>query len=192
MQLRFFCSTASQSSIRPSTVLNHRGKLYITGMMDADYRNVEGGRPSQPGGFIRPSVSVRKGKRSTRGGVSCFWRREWDCSAHPEPHPSALRAAGPAFGCPDSFQTNPSNRVGSSTNPRPSETKNAPQGGAFRFWRREWDSNPRWYRYHAGFQDRCLKPLGHLSESVLSPASCGIGDAGFASGVLPPQAGPVP
>ena len=30
-------------------------------------------------------------------------------------------------------------------------------------WRREWDSNPRWYRYHAGFQDRCLKPLGHLS-----------------------------
>ena len=33
----------------------------------------------------------------------------------------------------------------------------------FHFWRREWDSNPRWYRYHAGFQDRCLKPLGHLS-----------------------------
>ena len=33
------------------------------------------------------------------------------------------------------------------------------QGG----WRRGWDSNPRWYRYHAGFQDRCLKPLGHLS-----------------------------
>ena len=30
-------------------------------------------------------------------------------------------------------------------------------------WRREWDSNPRWYCYHAGFQDRCLKPLGHLS-----------------------------
>jgi two-component system invasion response regulator UvrY len=33
-------------------------------------------------------------------------------------------------------------------------------------WRREWDSNPRWYRYHGGFQDRCLKPLGHLSMSA--------------------------
>ena len=30
-------------------------------------------------------------------------------------------------------------------------------------WRRGWDSNPRRYRYLAGFQDRCLKPLGHLS-----------------------------
>ena len=30
-------------------------------------------------------------------------------------------------------------------------------------WRRGWDSNPRWHRCHAGFQDRCLKPLGHLS-----------------------------
>ena len=35
-------------------------------------------------------------------------------------------------------------------------------------WRREWDSNPRWYRYHAGFQDRCLKPLGHLSDFMPS------------------------
>jgi hypothetical protein len=33
-----------------------------------------------------------------------------------------------------------------------------------REWRREWDSNPRWTRAHAGFQDRCLKPLGHPSE----------------------------
>ena len=30
-------------------------------------------------------------------------------------------------------------------------------------WRREWDSNPRWCHHHGGFQDRCLKPLGHLS-----------------------------
>ncbi len=37
-----------------------------------------------------------------------------------------------------------------------------------RIWRRGWDSNPRWYRYHAGFQDRCLKPLGHLSGSGLT------------------------
>ena len=32
-------------------------------------------------------------------------------------------------------------------------------------WRRGWDSNPRYARAHAGFQDRCLKPLGHLSRS---------------------------
>ena len=29
-------------------------------------------------------------------------------------------------------------------------------------WRREWDSNPRLLRV-TGFQDRLLKPLGHLS-----------------------------
>jgi hypothetical protein len=57
-----------------------------------------------------------------------------------------LTPTGPACGCPNSFQTNLSNRTS--------------------YWRREWDSNPRWYRYHGGFQDRCLKPLGHLSEFV--------------------------
>src|SRR3954470_7790000 len=31
-------------------------------------------------------------------------------------------------------------------------------------WRRGWDSNPRWACTHGGFQDRCLKPLGHLSD----------------------------
>ncbi len=30
-------------------------------------------------------------------------------------------------------------------------------------WRTGWDSNPRWARTHGGFQDRCLKPLGHPS-----------------------------
>ena len=34
-------------------------------------------------------------------------------------------------------------------------------------WRREWDSNPRWTCAHAGFQDRCLKPLGHPSGARL-------------------------
>ena len=29
-----------------------------------------------------------------------------------------------------------------------------------------WDSNPRWTCAHAGFQDRCLKPLGHPSNFV--------------------------
>ncbi len=32
-----------------------------------------------------------------------------------------------------------------------------------RKWRREWDSNPRLLRV-TGFQDRLLKPLGHLSN----------------------------
>ena len=30
-------------------------------------------------------------------------------------------------------------------------------------WRKGWDSNPRWAFTHGGFQDRCLKPLGHPS-----------------------------
>ena len=30
-------------------------------------------------------------------------------------------------------------------------------------WRTGWDSNPRWASTHGGFQDRCLKPLGHPS-----------------------------
>jgi len=34
-------------------------------------------------------------------GNSSVWRREGDCWVHPAPSPSALRAAGPAFGCPD-------------------------------------------------------------------------------------------
>jgi site-specific DNA recombinase len=33
-----------------------------------------------------------------------------------------------------------------------------------REWRTGWDSNPRWACTHGGFQDRCLKPLGHLSR----------------------------
>ncbi len=33
-------------------------------------------------------------------------------------------------------------------------------------WRRGWDSNPRYSLLHAGFQDRCLKPLGHPSRQL--------------------------
>jgi hypothetical protein len=32
------------------------------------------------------------------------------------------------------------------------------------FMRRGWDSNPRCGYPHAGFQDRFLQPLGHLSK----------------------------
>jgi hypothetical protein len=34
-----------------------------------------------------------------------------------------------------------------------------------------WDSNPRWACTHGGFQDRCLKPLGHPSFVQLLPLS---------------------
>ena len=37
-------------------------------------------------------------------------------------------------------------------------------------WRMGWDSNPRCACTHAGFQDRCLKPLGHPSKSNISIA----------------------
>jgi hypothetical protein len=34
-------------------------------------------------------------------------------------------------------------------------------------WRKGWDSNPRWACTHGGFQDRCLKPLGHPSKLLI-------------------------
>src|SRR6185312_15836061 len=34
-----------------------------------------------------------------------------------------------------------------------------------RIWRMGWDSNPRGACTPAGFQDRCLKPLGHPSKT---------------------------
>jgi hypothetical protein len=34
----------------------------------------------------------------------------------------------------------------------------------------EWDSNPPWACVHGGFQDRCLKPLGHPSKSLIFEA----------------------
>ncbi len=40
-----------------------------------------------------------------------------------------------------------------------------PRGGLK--WRKGWDSNPRWACTHAGFQDRCLKPLGHPSKILI-------------------------
>ena len=38
-------------------------------------------------------------------------------------------------------------------------------------WRKGWDSNPRYPCGHAGFQDRCLKPLGHPSNPLKSFSS---------------------
>ncbi len=36
-------------------------------------------------------------------------------------------------------------------------------------WRMGWDSNPRYACTHGGFQDRCLKPLGHPSSKLKVP-----------------------
>ncbi len=35
-----------------------------------------------------------------------------------------------------------------------------------RQWRKRWDSNPRTAHTVAGFQDQCLKPLGHTSVCI--------------------------
>lgn len=39
-------------------------------------------------------------------------------------------------------------------------------GRSMFLWRKGWDSNPRCPCRHAGFQDRCLKPLGHPSKPL--------------------------
>jgi hypothetical protein len=42
------------------------------------------------------------------------------------------------------------------------------------YWRKGWDSNPRYPCRHAGFQDRCLKPLGHPSVFGVQRLSRGV------------------
>lgn len=46
---------------------------------------------------------------------------------------------------------------------RQSAAIGVPRGGLK--WRKGWDSNPRYGLPHGGFQDRCLKPLGHPSSA---------------------------
>ena len=56
--------------------------------------------------------------------------------------------------------------VGTDVGRRERSDGNADGTGAYaRIWRMGWDSNPRWACTHAGFQDRCLKPLGHPSRA---------------------------
>ena len=44
------------------------------------------------------------------------------------------------------------------------------------YWRRGWDSNPRWACTHSGFRDRRDRPLRHLSVPVvLSVAGFSLG-----------------
>ena|ERR1700730_7931520 len=41
-----------------------------------------------------------------------------------------------------------------------------PEKQALLIWWRGWDSNPRSDRSDAGFQDRCIQPLCHLSDVI--------------------------
>src|SRR6516164_2948446 len=45
---------------------------------------------------------------------------------------------------------------------------NAGEGWRRNIWRKGWDSNPRGAYTPGGFQDRCLKPLGHPSPVTTS------------------------
>jgi hypothetical protein len=51
-------------------------------------------------------------------------------------------------------------------------TVRSSEGNAGKYWRKGWDSNPRESCPSGGFQDRCLKPLGHPSArcAVCQPA----------------------
>ena len=51
-----------------------------------------------------------------------------------------------------------------------------------RFWRREWDSNPRYGFPHTRFPSVRLKPLGHLSGGPLMT-----GQGGFCKGGRAPR-----
>src|SRR5690348_5188657 len=83
----------------------------------------------------------------------------------PEPHPS-LRSGPPSASefAPGEFVE----PVASSTPPAPPETQNAHEG-RLHFWRRGWDSNPRYGKPYAGFQVRCFRPLSHLSNFFVIP-----------------------
>ena len=50
-------------------------------------------------------------------------------------------------------------------------------------WRKRWDSNPRWACTHGGFQDRCLKPLGHpsIEKALYSHKASAISTAAWAA-----------
>src|ERR1043165_3416839 len=73
-------------------------------------------------------------------------------------------------------------------------------GGQWRpaFWRRGWDSNPRYACTHNGFRDRPDRPLWHLSEAPLirgrnarGNACYGVDLQGFLRIFRAPWAGPL-
>ena len=59
-------------------------------------------------------------------------------------------------------------------------------------WRTGWDSNPRWAFTHGGFQDRCLKPLGHLSGSGALAGKGALTKTESEAGIIAPLVGEGP
>jgi hypothetical protein len=97
---------------------------------------------------------VGAGRKKLCDGVRFVWRVRWrpaletklpesligDCCVMGGivrpihgPHPSALCAAGPACGCPDSLPANQSNRVGSPISHPLRQKRKTPQSGRFAF-----------------------------------------------------------
>ena len=111
------------------------------------------------------------------------WRRGWD-GFGPSMGLTLRCAQGSLRLSKSAFHADLSNLGLSSRPPSPPDMQTAPRGAvSMHVWRRGWDSNPRWYRYHGGFQDRCLKPLGHLSRPrILAEArSCDLREIGAAT-----------
>lgn len=67
-----------------------------------------------------------------------------------------------------------------------SATKNT-LSGVFRYWRRGRDSNSGWDRSHDGFQDRCIKPLCHLSVFQLEALATVVSETPFQRRFWPPR-----
>ena len=65
-------------------------------------------------------------------------------------------------------------------------TKNT-LSGVFRYWRRGRDSNSGWDRSHDGFQDRCIKPLCHLSVFQLEALATVVSETSFQRRFWPPR-----
>jgi hypothetical protein len=81
----------------------------------------------------------------------------------------ARDAAGPPDGSPRAARPMP--RIFD----RPGTQARPVRAGPIKRWRKGWDSNPRWACTHAGFQDRCLKPLGHPSSVCGAACAPGLG-----------------
>ena len=94
----------------------------------------------------------RKNPKSLKSKTSGFWRRRRDLNPR-----TVLPAYSLSRGAPSATWV--LLRIGRDAHLH--QITRLPSFGKKK-WRREWDSNPRLLRV-TGFQDRLLKPLGHLS-----------------------------
>jgi hypothetical protein len=111
-------------------------------------------------GFWRPEIATRCALAMT-ARCGCAPARQ-------EPRPSGSRILGQEarwmsrhFGALQCSRDLGQDGRWSSKNETLTTTQKGPMG-PLKWWR-EWDSNPRATRVAAGFQDRCIQPLCHLS-----------------------------